>query len=108
MAKQKSTSKPAVKETPKTLFYLQIPAEHPQMSPDPRLHYGLAIGHLREQIDNLESVEQLAAIDQENDTIHAMSYGITAVLKQLRDIHEHFRETNVLIRPFPAGKRGAE
>jgi len=82
----KAPQKPAVKETPKELFFLEIPAEHPQMSPDPTLHYGMATDRLKRQIDNLETVEQLAAIDEENDTIHAMSHGLTAVFGKLKDV----------------------
>lgn len=91
------------------LFFLEIPAEHPQMSPNPRTHYASATARLKDQINNLETVEQLAAIDEENNIIHAMSYGITAVLEKLRDVLKHFEEMNELIRPWaPKEKGGAE
>ena len=103
MANKKSTPKASpAKPKAENLFYLQIPAEHPKMSPDPLVHYGSAASHLKEQIENLEAVEQLAAIEQENETVLALSYGITAVIKKLKDVHAHFTETNVLVRPFKA------
>ncbi len=110
MANKQSTSKPISKETPKTphLFFLEIPAEHPQMDPNLRGHYELATGHLKDQIHNLETVEQLAAIDEDNHVVHAMSYGLFAVLEELREVHEHLTEMNNLIRAYPEEKGGAE
>ena len=90
-------SSPAANEKP--LFFLRIPTDRPTYDPNPRSHLGLAADHLKNQIGNLETVENLAAIDEENDTIHAMAYGITAVLENLREIHQHFRETIELIEP---------
>ncbi len=110
MAKQQSTSKPVGKETPKTphLFFLEIPAEYPKMDPNPKLHYRLAAGHLEDQIGNLETVEQLAALEESNDTVNAMSHGITAVVKKLKDVYEHLSDINKLIRAYPEEKGGAE
>jgi hypothetical protein len=42
----------------------------------------------------------LAVIDEENDTIHAMSYGLTAVLGKLKDIYEQLNEGNALVKPL--------
>jgi hypothetical protein len=113
MAKRNLSSTPASKTektaVPEHLFLLDIPAEHPQMDPDPRFHFALAIRHLGDQINNLEAVEQLAAIEEENRTVTAMSYGLTAVLAKIKDIYDHLDETNKLIKPWPAdGKGGAE
>ena len=89
------------------LFFLRFAADHPAYDPNPTLHLGLAAGHLKDQIANLKAVEQLAAIDQENDTVHAMSYGITAVVEKIEDIYAHFSEIIKLIEPAPAEKGGA-
>ena len=111
MAKKNlSKSQPAAPQKAESephLFFLRIPADHPAYDPNPTLHLGLAAGHLAHQIANLRTVEQLAAIDQENHTIHAMSYGITAVVEKLESIHEHFREVLGLIEPASAGEGGA-
>lgn len=90
------------------LFYLQIPNDNPQLSPEPTLHYGLATSHLEQEINNLETIEQLADIEEKNNTVRAMSFAIMAVIDKLKDIHEHFTETNILIKPWPDGKRGAK
>jgi hypothetical protein len=105
MAVKKSTPKPTNKK-PK-LFYLEIPKEHPGYSPEPTLHYGLATGHLEDEINNLETVEQLAAIDQGNKTVQAMSFSLLAVIERLKDILEHFRETTARVKPYPDQEGGA-
>ena len=96
---------PATEEKPH-LFFLRIPTDHPDMSPNAKLHLGLAAAHLEDQIGHLETVEQLAGIDEESDVIHAMSYSLTAVLKKLKDVHQHFTETIELIESVAAGKGG--
>ncbi len=93
-------SKKTARATP--LFYLRIPADSPQMHPDPTMHLGLAAGHLQDQINTLDTVENLGAIDEENSTVRAITFAITAVLENLREVHRHFTEVIALIKP--AGK----
>lgn len=88
------------------LFFLRIPTDQPAMNPNPKFHLGLAVEHLAEQLTNLDAVEQLTAIDQQNNTVLAMSYGITAVLEKLQKVHEHFKEIIGLIESGPGEKGG--
>lgn len=88
------------------MFRLRIPADSPALSPDVTLHLGIAASHLQNQIDNLKAVEQLTAIEEENATVLAMSYGLTAILEKLEGVHQHFAETIELIEPALAGKGG--
>ena len=88
------------------LFFLRIPTDKPAMDPDPRMHLELVIAHHADALANLKTVEELAAIDEENNVIHAMSYGIIAVLEKLEEVHHHLVETVELIQP--AEKGGAD
>ena len=101
--------KPATEPKPQAkpqLFFPRIPADRPKLDPNLKLHLEVAADHLKDQIANLDTVENLAAIDEENNTIHAMRYGITAVLQNLKEVHEHFSEAIRLIESTPVGKGG--
>jgi hypothetical protein len=95
MAKSKSTSTPAVKAPEKPKANLKVSLD-------------LAVGHLAQEIGNLQSVEQLGAIDEGNLTVQAMSYGINAVLAKLEGVHDHFIEIIELIKSAPVEKGGAQ
>ena len=103
-------SAPATPETPKAtpnMFRLRIPADRPGLDPDPTTHLDLVVGNLMDQINNLETVEELASIDEENNTVRAMSCGITAALENLREVHENLTKIIELIESAKVEKGGA-
>ena len=63
--------------------------------------------HMKEQTENLETIEQLSVINGQNNTALAMAYGIIGLLEKLKEIHQWLCETNDRIRPWETQK-GAE
>ena len=108
MAKQQSTAKSATQEAtkPAKLFYLEAAPGYPQMDTNPAFQYAFPELRLKQQIENLETIEALGAIDEENKTVMAICSAITAVIERLEDIHENLQETNKLLRPWPADSKG--
>ncbi len=99
----KNLSQPAPqapqKPAPRPAFILRAPEDNPLLDPNPRVHFGMFSRNLETVIDCLEAVDQLPLLDQENPTVAAISWSISAVKSYLDKLKEDFDEMVNLFEP---------
>ncbi len=96
-------TEPQAPQKPRPSFILRAPEDNPQLDPNPRSHFGIFSRNLETVINSLEAVDQLSLFDEQDPTVAAMSWGISAVKSYLEKLKEDFDELVALFEPAEKG-----